>query len=59
MNSCISSIVLAAVDIMVSESGKDSTSLEITNYALKGFREMGFDYGEIGNTDKTALIHSR
>ena len=38
--------VLAAVDIMVSEPERIAHLWEITNYALKGFREMGFDTGK-------------
>ncbi len=38
--------VLAAIDIMVSEPERISHLWEITNYALKGFREMGFDTGK-------------
>jgi len=37
--------VLAAIEIMVSEPERISHLWEITNYALKGFREMGFDTG--------------
>ncbi|MFZ2287694.1 MAG: pyridoxal phosphate-dependent aminotransferase family protein [Bacteroidales bacterium] len=38
--------VLAAIDIMVSEPERISHLWEITNYALKGFRDMGFDTGK-------------
>lgn len=38
--------VLAAIDIMVSEPERISHLWEITHYALKGFREMGFDTGK-------------
>jgi 8-amino-7-oxononanoate synthase len=38
--------VLAAIDIMVSEPERISHLWDITNYALKGFREMGFDTGK-------------
>jgi len=38
--------VLAAIDIMVSEPERISHLWEITNYALRGFREMGFDTGK-------------
>jgi len=38
--------VLAALDIMVSEPERISHLWEITNYALKGFRDMGFDTGK-------------
>jgi len=37
--------VLAAIDIMVSEPERIKHLWEITNYALKGFRDMGFDTG--------------
>jgi 8-amino-7-oxononanoate synthase len=38
--------VLAAIDIMVSEPERINHLWEITHYALKGFREMGFDTGK-------------
>ena len=38
--------VLAALDIMASEPERITHLWEITNYALKGFREMGFDTGK-------------
>ena len=38
--------VLAAIDIMVSEPERISNLWEITAYALKGFKEMGFDTGK-------------
>lgn len=38
--------VLAAIDIMVGEPERISHLWEITNYALKGFREAGFDTGK-------------
>ncbi len=38
--------VLAAIDIMVSEPERISHLWEITRYALKGFKEMGFDTGK-------------
>jgi 8-amino-7-oxononanoate synthase len=38
--------VLAAVDIMVSEPERIAHLWEITHYALKGFRETGFDTGK-------------
>ena len=38
--------VLAAIEIMVSEPERISHLWEITNYALKGFKEMGFDTGK-------------
>ncbi len=38
--------VLAAIDIMVSEPERINHLWEITQYALKGFREMGFDTGK-------------
>ncbi len=38
--------VLAALDIMISEPERISHLWEITRYALKGFREMGFDTGK-------------
>jgi len=38
--------VLAAIDIMVSEPERISHLWEITHYALKGFKEMGFDTGK-------------
>lgn len=38
--------VLAAIDIMMSEPERISNLWEITGYALKGFREMGFDTGK-------------
>ena len=38
--------VLAAIEIMVSEPERISHLWEITNYALKGFRDMGFDTGK-------------
>ena len=38
--------VLAAVDIMVSEPERINHLWEITHYALKGFKEMGFDTGK-------------
>ncbi|TFG43831.1 MAG: pyridoxal phosphate-dependent aminotransferase family protein [Bacteroidia bacterium] len=38
--------VLAAIDIMVSEPERIKHLWEMTDYALKGFREMGFDTGK-------------
>ncbi|HNY14904.1 MAG TPA: pyridoxal phosphate-dependent aminotransferase family protein [Bacteroidales bacterium] len=38
--------VLAAIDIMVNEPERISHLWEITRYALKGFREAGFDTGK-------------
>jgi 8-amino-7-oxononanoate synthase len=38
--------VLAAVDIMVSEPERIQHLWDITHYALKGFRDMGFDTGK-------------
>ena len=38
--------VLAAVDIMVSEPERISHLWEVSNYALKCFREAGFDTGK-------------
>ena len=38
--------MLAAIDIMVSEPERISHLWEITRYALKGFKEMGFDTGK-------------
>ncbi|MDX9772932.1 MAG: pyridoxal phosphate-dependent aminotransferase family protein [Bacteroidales bacterium] len=38
--------VLAAIDIMVSEPERIEHLWDITNYALKCFREMGFDTGK-------------
>ncbi len=38
--------VLAAIDIMVSEPERISHLWDVTHYALKGFREMGFDTGK-------------
>ena len=38
--------VLAAIDIMVSEPERKAHLWEITNYALKGFSELGFDTGK-------------
>jgi 8-amino-7-oxononanoate synthase len=38
--------VLAAIDIMVSEPERISHLWEITNYALRGFKEMGFGTGK-------------
>ena len=38
--------VLAAIEIMVSEPERISHLWEITRYALKGFREIGFDTGK-------------
>ncbi len=38
--------VLAAIDIMVSEPERISHLWDVTRYALKGFREMGFDTGK-------------
>jgi 8-amino-7-oxononanoate synthase len=37
--------VLAAIDIMVSEPERIQHLWDITHYALKGFKEMGFDTG--------------
>lgn len=37
--------VLAAIDIMVSEPERIQNLWDVTNYALKGFKEMGFDTG--------------
>jgi 8-amino-7-oxononanoate synthase len=37
--------VLAAIDIMVSEPERIKHLWDITSYALKGFKEMGFDTG--------------
>ncbi len=38
--------VLAAIDIMVSEPERTEHLWEVTRYALKGFKEMGFDTGK-------------
>jgi 8-amino-7-oxononanoate synthase len=38
--------VLAAIEIMVSEPERIKHLWELTNYALRGFREMGFDTGK-------------
>jgi len=38
--------VLAAVDIMVSEPERIQHLWDMTHYALKGFKEMGFDTGK-------------
>ena len=38
--------VLAAIDIMVSEPERIKHLWDITNYALKGFKSMGFDTGK-------------
>ncbi|MBE0677519.1 MAG: pyridoxal phosphate-dependent aminotransferase family protein [Bacteroidales bacterium] len=38
--------VLAAIDIMVSEPERINHLWDVTRYALKGFREMGFDTGK-------------
>ena len=38
--------VLAAIDIMVSEPERISHLWDISRYALKGFKEMGFDTGK-------------
>jgi 8-amino-7-oxononanoate synthase len=38
--------VLAAIEIMVSEPERIKHLWEITDYALKGFKEMGFDTGK-------------
>jgi 7-keto-8-aminopelargonate synthetase-like enzyme len=38
--------VLAAMEIMMSEPERISHLWEITRYALKGFRDMGFDTGK-------------
>jgi len=38
--------VLAAIEIMVSEPERINHLWEITHYALKGFKEMGFDTGK-------------
>lgn len=38
--------VLAAIDIMVSEPERIEHLWDITHYALKGFKEMGFDTGK-------------
>lgn len=38
--------VLAAIDIMVSEPERIQHLWDITNFALKGFKEMGFDTGK-------------
>ena len=38
--------VLAAIDIMVSEPERIQHLWDITHYALKGFKEMGFDTGK-------------
>lgn len=38
--------VLAAIDIMVSEPERIKHLWDITHYALKGFKEMGFDTGK-------------
>jgi len=38
--------VLAALDIMVSEPERINHLWDVTRYALKGFREMGFDTGK-------------
>lgn len=38
--------VLAAIDIMVSEPERIKHLWEITDYALRGFKEMGFDTGK-------------
>jgi len=44
--------VLAAIDIMVSEPERISHLWDITHYALKTFKEMGFDTGK----SKTPII---
>jgi len=38
--------VLAAIDIMVSEPERIKHLWDLTHYALKGFKEMGFDTGK-------------
>jgi 8-amino-7-oxononanoate synthase len=38
--------VLAAIDIMVSEPERIQHLWDVSHYALKGFREMGFDTGK-------------
>jgi len=38
--------VLAAIDIMVSEPERIQHLWDVTHYALKGFKEMGFDTGK-------------
>jgi len=38
--------VLAAIDIMVSEPERNQHLWDMTHYALKGFKEMGFDTGK-------------
>jgi 8-amino-7-oxononanoate synthase len=38
--------VLAAIDIMVSEPQRIQNLWDVTNYALKGFKSMGFDTGK-------------
>jgi 8-amino-7-oxononanoate synthase len=38
--------VLAAIDLMVSEPERNQHLWDMTHYALKGFREMGFDTGK-------------
>jgi 8-amino-7-oxononanoate synthase len=38
--------VLAAIDIMVSEPERTAHLWDVTNYALKCFKEMGFDTGK-------------
>jgi 8-amino-7-oxononanoate synthase len=38
--------VLAALDIMESEPERIKHLWEVTNYALKGFKSMGFDTGK-------------
>lgn len=38
--------VLAAIDIMVSEPDRIRHLWDMSNYALKGFKEMGFDTGK-------------
>ena len=38
--------VLAAIDIMVSEPERIKPLWEMTHYALRGFKEMGFDTGK-------------
>lgn len=38
--------VLAAIEIMVSEPERIEHLWEVTHYALKGFKEMGFDTGK-------------
>jgi 8-amino-7-oxononanoate synthase len=46
MTPASAAVVLAAIDIMVSEPQRIQNLWDVTNHALKGFKSMGFDTGK-------------